>query len=1092
MPPKKKKKPGKADAKDETVIASVKEEDMPTAQSAPSAASSAVRDAAKKRKREPTPANVEVSKTREPTVFTGSTSTADAGDASKQAAPQKSCVHQVAIPPGWRGDMEALQTPTYTGTYAKKYDFALDPFQLTSIAVLERDESVMVAAHTSAGKTVVAEYAIAMAFRDKQKVIYTSPLKALSNQKFRELTEEFGGEDGAEVGLMTGDVSINQNATCVVMTTEVLRSMLYRGSDIIREVKWIVFDEVHYMRDRERGVIWEETILFAPKNARMVFLSATLPNAFQFAKWVTKLHEYPTHVVYTDHRPTPLLHYAFPRGGKKPLLVVDAERKGVHEGNFQLLVDELEKVARDDADGKAGGGRGGSRGRGGAGGGRGSGRGRGGGRGRGRGGDSGKPRHGEANEDTLNLFKHVVSKNLLPAIVFSFSRRECEAHPKALTSLNFTTDAEKAAVKEVFDSALQSLLPEDRELAAVTKILPVLERGIGIHHSGLLPVVKEIVEILFGEGLLKVLFATETFAMGLNMPARCVVFTAFKKFDGVEERVIAPGEYTQMSGRAGRRGKDPFGTCVMMVDQKMGKEEIESMVLGAPQALDSEFRLTYYQILNLLKRSSGTMDTEYVIGKSFHTFQHTESVPLWKKELQAKAEERKKLMRQTSASENDFASLKTELRAVEDCLLTEIVKPHRCLGLLKPGRIIRVREGAVDWGYGAVVATQRIDGDGDVAARPPTLEDPPEAFIVDVLLFFGPGIERNVVGPAKRDARDGALEPGSRAHIMPVNLRLCSAITTCVLELPQNLNDRDELDRIGNAVNELFLRFQHEGRPIPSIDPVKDMLIEDPSFLEALKRREEVTRKITTHPLFLDSKKKRAASEKALERAHAIAAFVDAEHALRAKINATELSKFRHEFDSRARVLQKLDHVDADLVLKLKGRAACWIAAADELVVTELMFNGVFAKLDHHQLVALCSCFIPCEKSKENEEIHERCVRDALDGAVAALRAAARTVAQAQVACRMPTDVEAYEDSFAVTLCEVTYAWSKGARFDDVQRRTDLFEGTITRALRRLDELMMELRGAARAVGDVPLSEKFQRGAESLRHGIVFANSLYL
>ena len=353
MPPKKKKRPNAAVAEADAAKQQARDADMPTAQSAPSAASSAVREAAAKRaserERERSPMKtVRVSSPRSTNV--------KMDDDAERTKPQKptSCVHQVAVPPGWRGDEDALHAPTYDGPRAKQYDFVLDPFQETSVAVLERDESVMVAAHTSAGKTVVAEYAIAMAFRDKQRVIYTSPLKALSNQKFRELTEEFGGDDGKEVGLMTGDVSINQNATCVVMTTEVLRSMLYRGSDITREVKWIIFDEVHYMRDRERGVIWEETIIFAPRNARMVFLSATLPNAFQFAQWVTKLHGYPTHVVYTDHRPTPLLHYAFPRGGKKPLLVVDAERN-LHEGNFRLLTDELEKLESDKARGRDGG-----------------------------------------------------------------------------------------------------------------------------------------------------------------------------------------------------------------------------------------------------------------------------------------------------------------------------------------------------------------------------------------------------------------------------------------------------------------------------------------------------------------------------------------------------------------------------------------------------------------------------------------------------------------------------------------------------------------------------------------------------------------
>lgn len=180
----------------------------------------------------------------------------------------------------------------------------------------ERNESVLVAAHTSAGKTVVAEYAIAKSLNSKQRVVYTSPLKALSNQKFRELSEEFGS-----VGLMTGDVTLNENAQCVVMTTEILRSMIYRGADVLREVAWVIFDEVHYMQDRERGVVWEEVIISLPSAIRMVFLSATLPNCFQFGEWVASLHESPCHVVITDYRPTPLVHYGYPMGGSGLYLV---------------------------------------------------------------------------------------------------------------------------------------------------------------------------------------------------------------------------------------------------------------------------------------------------------------------------------------------------------------------------------------------------------------------------------------------------------------------------------------------------------------------------------------------------------------------------------------------------------------------------------------------------------------------------------------------------------------------------------------------------------------------------------------------------
>ena len=209
--------------------------------------------------------------------------------------------HQVAIPAGYPYVPLSEYVPPVEP--ARTYPFTLDPFQATAIASIERNESVLVAAHTSAGKTVVAEYAIAKALTNKQRVIYTSPIKALSNQKYRDLLQEFG-----DVGLQTGDVTINPSASCLVMTTEILRSMMYRGSEHMREVAWVIFDEVHYMRDKERGVVWEETIILLPHKVRYVFLSATIPNAMQFANWICRIHNQPCHVVYTDYRPTPLQH----------------------------------------------------------------------------------------------------------------------------------------------------------------------------------------------------------------------------------------------------------------------------------------------------------------------------------------------------------------------------------------------------------------------------------------------------------------------------------------------------------------------------------------------------------------------------------------------------------------------------------------------------------------------------------------------------------------------------------------------------------------------------------------------------------------
>lgn len=262
--------------------------------------------------------------------------------AFKRRSTSRTCVHEVAVPNGYASTKEetihgTLENPVFSGEMAKNYPFTLDPFQRVSVACLERNESVLVSAHTSAGKTAVAEYAIALAFRDKQRVIYTSPLKALSNQKYRELSEEF-----KDVGLMTGDVTLSPNASCLVMTTEILRGMLYRGSEVLKEVSWVIFDEIHYMKDRERGVVWEESIIFLPPAIKMVFLSATMSNATEFAEWICNIHKQPCHVVYTDFRPTPLQHYVFPVSGNGLYLVVD-ETEQFREDNFMKLQDTFSK-----------------------------------------------------------------------------------------------------------------------------------------------------------------------------------------------------------------------------------------------------------------------------------------------------------------------------------------------------------------------------------------------------------------------------------------------------------------------------------------------------------------------------------------------------------------------------------------------------------------------------------------------------------------------------------------------------------------------------------------------------------------------------
>jgi ATP-dependent RNA helicase DOB1 len=500
--------------------------------------------------------------------------------------------HQVALPPDY--DYIPISEHKPPETPARTWPFTLDPFQQVSIASIERNESVLVSAHTSAGKTVVAEYAIAQCLKNNQRVIYTSPIKALSNQKYREFTQEFG-----DVGLMTGDVTINPTATCLVMTTEILRSMLYRGAEIMREVAWVIFDEVHYMRDKSRGVVWEETIILLPDKVRYVFLSATIPNAMQFAEWITKTHNQPCHVVYTDFRPTPLQHYFFPAGADGIHLIVD--EKGVfREENFQKAMASIaDKKGDDPADPNA--------------------------RRKGKGKDKKLNKGGnQGPSDIYKIIKMIMMKNFNPVIVFSFSKRECENLALSMHGLTFNDESEKAMVSKVFSSAIDMLSEEDKNLPQIQHILPLLRRGIGVHHSGLLPILKETIEILFQEGLIKVLFATETFSIGLNMPAKTVVFTSVRKFDGITQRWVTPSEFIQMSGRAGRRGLDERGIVIMMIDEKMDPAVAKEIVRGEQDKLNSAFHLGYNMILNLMRVEG--ISPEFMLEKCFFQFQNTASV----------------------------------------------------------------------------------------------------------------------------------------------------------------------------------------------------------------------------------------------------------------------------------------------------------------------------------------------------------------------------------------------------------------------------------------------------------------------------------
>lgn len=438
----------------------------------------------------------------------------------KRSQPKKNNDRDWAI----QANMDMSNFSELVPQMALEYPFELDQFQKEAIYHLENGESVFVAAHTSAGKTVVAEYAIALSAKHMTRTIYTSPIKALSNQKFRDFKNTFGN-----VGLITGDVSINPEASCLIVTTEILRSMLYRGADIIRDVEWVIFDEVHYINDLERGVVWEEVIIMLPAHINLILLSATIPNTFEFANWIGRTKQKNIYIISTNKRPIPLEHHLWT--GTELHKIVDSKSNFLEGGYKAAFSESNEKKAKSK-------------------------------KGTGVSNTSGNYKQEQA--EWPKLINFLRSKSLLPVVVFAFSKKKCEECAYGLTNIDLTTGSEKSQIHVLIEDSLSRLKGTDRKLPQVLRIKDLLKRGIGIHHGGLLPIIKEIVEILFSRGLIKVLFATETFAMGVNMPARTVVFNSISKHDGRNFRELLTGEYIQMSGRAGRRGLDTVGTVIIM------------------------------------------------------------------------------------------------------------------------------------------------------------------------------------------------------------------------------------------------------------------------------------------------------------------------------------------------------------------------------------------------------------------------------------------------------------------------------------------------------------------------------------------------
>jgi ATP-dependent RNA helicase DOB1 len=831
---------------------------------------------------------------------------------------------------------------------------------------------------------------------------------ALSNQKFRDLQEEF-----THVGLMTGDITINPDATCLVMTTEILRSMLYRGSEIMREVAWVVYDEVHYMRDTERGVVWEESIILLPHQVKFVFLSATIPNASQFADWIADVHHQPCHVVYTNYRPTPLQHYIFPQGGDGLHLVVDEKGK-FRQQNFLRAMATLQSSTMDGAAAEAmmdsGNGK------------------------KQKNAKSSKKKGGNSPfKDLFRIVKLVVERNLNPVIVFSFSKKDCERYALALHQEDYTDDVEKDLVSQVYKNAIEALSQDDCKLPQVVALLPLLKRGIGIHHAGLLPILKEIVEILFAEGLVKILFATETFAIGINMPAKTVVFTNTRKWDGKEMRYVTSGEYIQMSGRAGRRGKDDRGIVIQMVDEKMEPDICKDILYGAPDPLNSSYRISYNMLLNLMRVED--VDPEYLLRASFHQFQREAEAPA----LLAEAESMETQAAQVEFPTSQLAELAAQyyqmdkqLAATRRRIAVTVQRPEYCQRFLQAGRFLDVAIDGVAFGWGVVVSCRKKSGIGSAgnAGRLATQALAGSSlFTLDVLLNC---VDRHFDDDSKNAKSDKSkTEDAENANLLwrgsvdscrpvgadddkkvvsmrvfTVDLDAMEKLSAVRIFIPQDVTTPEARRKVAISVQEVHKRFP-DGLPL--LDPVVDLGINDDSFRTLLRQAEALTTRLASHALSTDSSPEdRVAVVQAFGKKNDL---LERAKVLRQEARSCQTIAMKDDLKKMKRVLKRLGHVNANGVLQTKGRTACEINTAHELVVVELIFTGVFNGISVEQCVALMSCMTFDEKSRDDDDPATG-LKSHLLNPFLKLKECARSVVRVEIACGVDVKEDEFVDKF--------------------------------------------------------------------------------
>ena len=894
------------------------------------------------------------------------------------------------------------------------FDFPLDDFQVTACRALEEGRGVLVAAPTGAGKTVVGEFAVHLALRSHRKAFYTTPIKALSNQKYADLVRRYGE---SQVGLLTGDTSVNSEAPVVVMTTEVLRNMLYAGSQTLAGLGYVVMDEVHYLADRFRGPVWEEVILHLAPDVQLVSLSATVSNAEEFGDWLEMVRG-DTTVVVSEHRPVPLGQHVLARDALFPLYAghVDPTDPGPDPPINPELRHSLERTERRSPPRRHGDP---------------------GYRGRGRG-PAGRPRAARP-VPRFAVVDVLAEARMLPAIYFIFSRAGCDAAVSQCLAagVRLTTSAEAAEIRRIAEERCADVPREDLEVLGYWAWLDGLARGLAAHHAGLLPLFKETVETLFARGLVKVVFATETLALGINMPARSVVLEKLVKWDGSAHVSLTPGEYTQLTGRAGRRGIDTEGHAVVVAHPALDLEGLVGLASRRTYPLRSSFRPSYNMAVNLVAQVGRTRARE-VLEMSFAQFQADRGVVGLAREAKAHAEALEGYAKAMECELGDFREYADLRRAITDLEKTRKreagrarrAQTARTLDALRPGAVVQVTGGRRS-GYGVVVAVGHSEG------------------------FDGPA--PSVLGV---DGRVRRLV----AHELPGGVR-----TIGEMPLPRGFSARRHQARKDLAAR---LRAWLDERATPRGPRPARTPDGDDAELAALRRR------LREHPCHACPEREDHA--RWAERWHRL----EREHTALVRRIEGRTDSIARDFDRACRLLARLGYLTPDgQEVTGEGEVLRRVYAENDLLVAECLRRGVWDELDAPSLAGIVSSIVYEARRESDTPGHvpggtRGALGRAIDETVRVWSELEDLEAQHRFESTRPVDTG---------IVEPVVRWAQGRGLDSVLRGGELAAGDFVRWCKQVIDLLDQLAVAAPTQR---LRSTSQRAVGALRRGVVAYSSL--